>query len=90
MLARFDKISPGARTKGWAEAAGGCVSIRLKFFWFSLFTTDAASEGNANAVCELPSGEEEGEANENSPSRGSAQTARHALGGKSSKCAGTF
>ncbi|WP_297625993.1 hypothetical protein, partial [uncultured Rikenella sp.] len=28
-----------------------------------LFSTDATSERNANAVCKLPSGEEEGEAN---------------------------
>ena len=65
-----------------------CVSIALKFFWFSLTSsssrylgiarkrslrsercsveksgtkTDAAGEGNANAVCRLPSGEEETE-----------------------------
>uniref|UniRef100_UPI00272D4F6B hypothetical protein n=1 Tax=uncultured Rikenella sp. TaxID=368003 RepID=UPI00272D4F6B len=47
----------------------GCA---LKFFWFSLFTTDAASESNANKVCELPSGEEENERSEvkkNSTSR---------------------
>ncbi len=49
--AREQRIGP--------PVAGGCVSIRLKFFWFLLFTTDAASECNANVVCKLPSGEEE-------------------------------
>ncbi len=39
----------------------GCA---LKSFWFFLFTTDAASEGNANMVCKLPSGEEENERSE--------------------------
>ncbi len=33
-------------------------------FLFFLFTTDAASESNANIVCKLPSGEEENERSE--------------------------
>ncbi|WP_300601551.1 hypothetical protein, partial [uncultured Rikenella sp.] len=45
----------------------------LKFFRFLLFTTDAASERNANAVCELPSGEEEGITKKNSTLQRAAQ-----------------
>ncbi len=63
----------------WAVGNLRMRSIRLKFFLFSLFTTDAASESNANAVCKLPSGEGEGEASENSSSRGSDQIARRRL-----------
>ncbi len=68
--------------------AGGCVSIRLKFFWFFLFTTDAASEGNANIVCKLPSGEEENERSEvkkNSSRRDRARPARDCWSRKSFK-----
>ncbi len=53
--------------------------MRSKVFSVLLFTTDAASESNANAVCKLPSGEEEGEAKRNSSRPGNAQLARRRL-----------
>ena len=62
----------------WAVGNLRMRSIRLKFFLFSLFTTDAASESNANKVCELPSGEEENERSEvkkNSPLLGKSRKA---------------
>ncbi|WP_294591874.1 hypothetical protein [uncultured Rikenella sp.] len=82
LLRLFLPYSQRADKRFGPSAAGGCVSIRLKFFWFFLFTTDATSEGNANKVCKLPSGEEENKRSEvkkNSTRPGNDQIARHAL-----------
>ncbi len=61
LLARPPKIQPNQSGRHGQSIPQGCA---LKFFWFFLFTTDAASEGNANVVCQLPSGEEENERSE--------------------------
>ena len=90
---RGDSVVVACEQRLGPPAAGGCVSIRLKFFRFLLFTTDAAGECNANAVCKLPSGEEENERSEvkkNSSSRGNDQIACRALRGKSSNLACVF
>ncbi len=55
---------PKEESESWAAGSLRMRKHPLKFFWFSLFTTDAASESNANAVCKLPSGEEENERSE--------------------------
>ncbi len=55
------KSSPTQSGRHGQSIPQGCA---LKSFWFFLFTTDAASEGNANMVCKLPSGEEENERSE--------------------------
>ncbi|WP_304736198.1 hypothetical protein, partial [uncultured Rikenella sp.] len=55
------KIQPNQSGRHGQSIPQGCA---LKFFWFFLFTTDAASEGNANMVCKLPSGEEKNERSE--------------------------
>ena len=55
------KSSPTQSGRHGQSIPQGCA---LKFFWFFLFTTDAASEGNANMVCKLPSGEEKNERSE--------------------------
>ncbi|WP_300400774.1 hypothetical protein, partial [uncultured Rikenella sp.] len=56
--------SPTNKPRSGPPAAGGCASICRKSFWFFLFTTDAASENNANIVCKVPSGQEENERSE--------------------------
>ncbi len=61
IIARPPKIQPNQSGRHGQSIPQGCA---LKFFWFFLFTTDAASERNANVVCQLPSGEEENEHSE--------------------------